>query len=60
MIPGRQTSHRLLANMTPHREKEKNFHRGLSNQIYLFCMNSSNAWSGIIIDYGTNICFVVH
>lgn len=33
--------------MTP--QRGENFHRGLSNQIYLFCTNCSDAWRAITI-----------
>lgn len=45
MIPG-QDKQAKLANMTP-LWRERNFHRGLSNQIYLLCLNSSGAYSAI-------------
>lgn len=40
-----QDKQAILANMTP--QRGKNFHRGLSNHIYLVCMNCSGVWNAV-------------
>lgn len=38
----------MLANMTPLKER-RTFTGGLTNHIYLFCVNSSDVWNAIVI-----------
>lgn len=42
-----QDKQAILANMTP--QRGKNFHRGLSNHVYLVCMNCSGVWNAAAV-----------
>lgn len=42
-----------VANVTP--QRVKNFHRGLSNEVYLFCMNCSDVWSAVTLNWGVTL-----
>lgn len=41
------------ANVTP--QRVQNFHRGLSNVVYLFCVNCSDVWSAVTLNWGITL-----
>lgn len=43
----------VAANVTP--QRGKNFHRGLSNVVYLFCVNCSDVWSALTLNWGITL-----
>lgn len=50
-----QDKQAILANMTP--QRGKNFHRGLSNHVYLVCMNCSGVWNDVTVTVTPNLCW---